>query len=47
LATSSVDALSAFEDLRLRIGRVVERAEELQVCLADVGPHPYVRLGDA
>ena len=47
LATSTSSARRAFEDLRLGVGDRVERREEAEVRVADVGPHADVRLGDA
>ena len=46
-ATSSGRRRRAFEDLGLGVGDRVERREEAEVRLADVGPHADVRLGDA
>ena len=46
-ATSTVAGVGAFEDLGLRVGDGIDRVKESQMRFADVGPHPYVRFGDA
>ena len=47
LATSTVERRGALENLGLRVGDGVDRREEPQMRLADVGPDPDVRFSDA
>ncbi len=42
-----VRAVRRLENLRLGVGNRLGRGEEAEMCVADVGPHPHVRLGDA